>query len=214
MHARAFHHATGDTLRIPLEGATTGRLRFTAGAQHLDIVADASLTDLCHARFAGAPPLISAHQGSLTVRHPRLLAWPLRSRSAAMRLNASLPWEIDIRGGADHVTADLRHADLIALSVHGGASRVTLDLPPPRGVVEIAFAKGVHQLAILRPHATAARLRVRGGASQAQLDDQTFNAVGGPLRWQTPGYETASDSYSITIGGGASGLTVGSSASP
>jgi hypothetical protein len=66
----------------------------------------------------------------------------------------------------------------------------------------------VHQLTIVRPGDTAARVSVHRGASAAHLDDQAFAAVGGPLHRQTPDYVAATDRYDITVGRGAGGITL------
>jgi hypothetical protein len=161
-------------------------LRFTAGAQDLDLVADEAIEDLCHARFAGSPPLITTRAGMIRVRYPRVLPWPLRSKAAIMRLNPILPWDVEIHGGAQRLTADLRRTELTRLAVHGGASHVTLELPSPRGTVSMRFAKGVHQLTIVRPCDTAARVSVHRGTSDAHLDDQAFGVVGGPCTGRPP----------------------------
>jgi hypothetical protein len=207
-HSPEPKHPSGEVVRIPFDGAAAGRLRFTAGAQDLDLVADEAIDDLCHARFAGSPPLITTRAGTIRVRYPRVLPWPFRSRPTIMRLNPTLPWDVEIHGGAQRVTADLRRAELTRLAVHGGASHVTLDLPCPRGTVSLRFAKGVHHLAIVRPGDTAARVSVNRGASDAHLDDQAFGAVGGPLHWQTLDYAAATDRYDITVGRGAGGITL------
>jgi len=202
------NRTSADEVRLPLSGATVGRLRFTAGAQDVDLVADDAIDDLCHARFVGPPPLITVRAGTIRVHDPRVLAWPFRPRPVILRLNPTLPWDVEIHGGAHHVSADLRRTELIRLAVHADASHVTLGLPPPRGTVSLRFANGVHQLTIVRPGDTAARVSVHRGASDAHLDDQAFAAVGGPLHWQTPDYAAATDRYDITVGRGASGITL------
>jgi hypothetical protein len=60
----------------------------------------------------------------------------------------------------------------------------------------------------VRPGDIAARVSVHRGASDAHLDDQAFAAVAGPLHWQTPDYAAATDRYDITVGRGASGITL------
>jgi hypothetical protein len=51
-------------------------------------------------------------------------------------------------------------------------------------------------------------VRVGHGARDLTLDDQHFGAVGGSTRWQTPGYDQASDRYDVAVSGGADTLTV------
>ena len=180
------------------------------GAQNVELVADDTISDLCHAHLTGSPPLVAVRGGVIRIRYPRILTSPFRFRAAILRLNSTLPWDIDIRGGAQQVHADLRHTELTRLVVRGGAARVGLQMPPPRGAVSLSFSRGVHRLRIQRPRDTAFRVVVQGGATRAHLDDEVFRAVGGVLEWQTSGYVDAADRYDLTIGGGASGLTVAS----
>ena len=80
-------------------------------------------------------------------------------------------------------------------------------LPPPRGLVPIQVAGGVNDLTITRPPGTAARLRVRGGASNVVFDGRRFASRGRDARWaSTDGDEP--DQYEIDIAGGARTLTV------
>ena len=64
------NRTSADQVRLPLNGATVGRLRFTAGAQDVDLVADDAIDDLCHALFAGPPPLITVRAGTIRVHDP------------------------------------------------------------------------------------------------------------------------------------------------
>jgi hypothetical protein len=52
------------------------------------------------------------------------------------------------------------------------------------------------------------RLQVRGGASKLAFDEQSFGAIGGRTQLQSEGFREAADRYEITIGGGASHVTV------
>jgi hypothetical protein len=61
---------------------------------------------------------------------------------------------------------------------------------------------------IRRPAGVEARLSVKGGFSKLTFDEQSFDAVGGTVRLQSPGYDGAPDRYEIEISGGASEIAI------
>jgi hypothetical protein len=67
---------------------------------------------------------------------------------------------------------------------------------------------GASEIVVLRPPGVAARVRLKGWASQLTFDDQTFGAVGSDVRLQSPGYEDATGRYDVEVSGSASDLTL------
>jgi hypothetical protein len=51
-------------------------------------------------------------------------------------------------------------------------------------------------------------MAVTGGISALQLDDQTFDAIGGSARLETSGHAPGSPRYDIHVSGGASHIEV------
>ena len=49
---------------------------------------------------------------------------------------------------------------------------------------------------------------LKGGASRLNFDEQSFDAVGGKVRLQSPGFDGAADRYEIEVSGGASEVTI------
>jgi hypothetical protein len=93
--------------------------------------------------------------------------------------------------------------------VTGGVTTVTLLLPAPAGVVPLRLRGGVHKVSIRRPSGSAARVRIESGAAKLTLDTMHLGAVGGEVRWETPGLEAAPDRYELEVSGGANELTFG-----
>jgi DNA-binding MarR family transcriptional regulator len=212
----------GATFVAPLAGVTRGRLVFLSGAPDVRLRADPALADLCRAAFEGATPRVRVRDGVVTIHYGRFswLDWRARigdSRievSAHRRrdrgtidLNATIPWDLDVRGGASNVRGDLTGLDLASLVIAGGVSRVDLRLPAPRRVVPVRVGGGMSDLTLRRPAGTAARLRVRGGASQVTLDGQRVNGVGS-VELASPGAIPGAAAYEIDVEGGASRITV------
>jgi hypothetical protein len=121
-------------------------------------------------------------------------------------------WEIELRGGASHVEANLADVAVSGVAVTGGASDVRLVLGRAAGVVPVRFTGGVSAVTVVRPDGVAARLRLTGGASSLAFDRQRLGAVGGKLSLESPDYRTAEDRYEVEVTGGASHLEVSTGA--
>ena len=199
----------GRDFTAPLEGVESGRLVFSSWASRLILRADAAMDELYRASFEGPVPDVKVVRGTVTFRYPRRLRLFDRSKQGAeVVLNAAVPWRIELRGGASEVVAELGGLDLSGLEVSGGASSFRVDLPEPSGTVPVRIAGGASEIAVRRPAGTAARVRLKGWASQLTFDDQTFGAVGSDVRLQSPGYEDAAGRYDVEVSGSASDVTL------
>jgi hypothetical protein len=202
----------GDHFAAPLGSSRSGRLRFTNGAHWITIRADPHMQSLCSARFGERMPMIGVHNGMVTIRYSRvpICDW-LDCRSecpAEVALNARIPWEIEVRGSASQLVADLRGLRLGSLSVDGGASRLEVLLPVPSGTVATFILGGASNVAIHRPEGIAARLHVVGGATLLKFDDRGIGAAGGELDLRSRGYDGATARYDVAVTGGANNVTI------
>jgi hypothetical protein len=202
----------GDHAAAPLGSSTGGRLRFTNGAHRVVIRADSYLRGLYRGRFGDRIPTIWVQGGIVTIRYPRVsfCDW-LNHRSerpAEVALNAHIPWDVEIRGGASRLVADLRGLRLGSCSLDGGTSHLQVVLPAPSGTVAVVILGGASNVAIRRPTGVAARLRVDGGATRLKFDDRRIGATGGELDLPDRDYEGVADRYDITITGGANNVSV------
>jgi hypothetical protein len=177
--------------------------------EHRQVQRTHSGSEQLHRRLLGG-----VEQATVTVHYPRMAR--LRDLRALLgprpggevALNGSIPWYVRVHGGTAHTTFDLSRVALYAIELDGGVSQVAVVLPAPSGTVPVRVAGGVHELTVLRPAGVAVRVRVGHGAKDLTLDDQHFGAVGGSTRWQSPGYDQASDRYDVAVYGGADTLTV------
>ncbi|MDQ3638114.1 MAG: transposase, partial [Actinomycetota bacterium] len=97
----------GGELSAPLGRLKSGRLVFANGTLRLNLRA-AGMADLYRASFEGPAPKVEAEDGTVTVRYSwgfRALKW--RGHSGEVTLNAAVPWEVEMRGGASEIEADL-----------------------------------------------------------------------------------------------------------
>jgi DNA-binding MarR family transcriptional regulator len=208
----------GGSFAAPVAGTTTGRLVFLSGAPNVVLRGDPSLRELYRATFEGPVPRVRVRDGVVTVHYGRFNWFDWRARVGDMNveamvhwrkdrgeiaLNPAVPWDIELRGGASRLSADLRLVALHSFELAGGASRVELTLPRPAGVVSIRITGGMSIVNIHRPPGVAARLILKGGAGQIVLDAQRIKGPG-DLLLETPGAGSAAARYDVEIMGGAS----------
>jgi hypothetical protein len=130
-----------------------------------------------------------------------------RRRGAAVSLNPTIPWSVEIHGGMTKARADLTAVDLRSFALTGGADRIRLDLATPVGVVPVKLTGGANDLRVERPRDVAVRLRLKGGASRVELDEQRLGAAS-DVTLETPGASLESARFEIEVSGGANRLTV------
>ncbi len=202
----------GEIFSAPLGELESARLVVTSGVSRLTVRADDTMAKLYQARFEGPLPDVKVKDGVVAIRYPRRL-WVIPSlakekRIAEVMLSTAIPWRILIQGGASDVTAELAGLNLAELEINGGLSMISLELPAPSGVVPIRISGGASMISVRRPAGIAARVHLKGWASQFVFDNQTFNDVGNNVRLQSPGYVEGTPCYDIEISSSASMATI------
>ena len=201
-----------DHFAAQLGASRSGRLRFTNGAHRVVIRAGSHLRGLYRARFGERMPVVKVRGGVVSIRYTRVAScdWTGNhpERPAEVALNAGIPWDVEVRGSASRLLADLSGLRLGSLSVDGGASRLEVVLPDPSGAVTVAILGGASNVAIRRPEGVSARLRVEGGVTNLTFDDRRIGATGGELVLRSRGYEDAVDRYDIAVTGGANNMSI------
>ena len=198
----------------PLGTRKKGHLEITGGISNFDLTGDPATPDLFHGQFTGLIPYVRTRNKRVIIRYRQSVTeWLkhllLANRQAAkVSLNISIPWHIDIYGGAANLTADLRALQLSSLVITGGIAETVIFLPRPSNTIPIHIASGVNRLTFVRPEGVSARLQIGGGVNQLAFDDQSYGNVAGGLRLETPAYTDQIDRYDIRINGGVSNLTL------
>lgn len=199
----------GQIRSAPLGDLHSARLVVPTGLSRLTLRTDEKMTELYQASFEGTVPDVKAKDGVVTIRYPRhlwVLGW--EQRSAEITLNATIPWQIAIQGGASVIIADLSKLNLARLEVKGGLSSIRLELPIPSGVVPIRISGGASEITIRRPAGAAARVHLKGWSSTFVFDDQTFSNMGNDVRLQSSNYEAAAPYYDIEVASSVSMVTI------
>ena len=104
-------------MSAPLGDATDGRLEISGNAAHLRIRTDAGTALLYRASFERRAPRIRVRGGTVSVAYPGFLA--LGAGRGVIGLNATIPWMVEIRGGAANVDADLTGLPVAGFSLTG-----------------------------------------------------------------------------------------------
>jgi hypothetical protein len=184
----------------PIRGATKGRLRFPRGATSVTVRAGTAMRELFWASFTGITPRVNVVGNAVDITGSRSFSpvtW--RLQSAQILLNDSIPWEIEVQGGAWRLTCDLRGLRLSMVTLEGGAGKVELHLPHPPGTVPIHFAGGASDISVLRPVGVPVRVAVQGRIGKLQVDGRSIEATDEPF--QSPGFAREADRYDIELAG-------------
>ena len=201
-----------DHFAAQLGASRSGRLRFTNGTHRVVIRACSHLRGLYRASFGERMPIVVVRGGVVSIRCPRVAScdWTgyRPERPAEVALNAVIPWDVEVRGGASRLTADLSGLRIGSLKVDGGASRLEVVLPAPSGIVTVVVCGGASNVAISRPEGVAARLRVDGGVTNLRFDYRHIGAAGGELNLRSRNYDGAADRYDIAVTGGANNMSI------
>jgi hypothetical protein len=188
------------------------RLVIHRGAARTAISAASGLDRLADLSFTGRPPDVDLTSDTVRITYP-LLGFPsLRARGANIVLRAERSRAVEVDGGAGELAARLDATGIRSVHIDGGMARSTLVLPRAAEVVPVTITGGVSRVAMRLPRGTAFELDIRGGVKDLVLDEQVLGAVGGRVRLRSPGLFDRDRHYRITVGGGASGLSVTSGA--
>jgi hypothetical protein len=123
-------------------------------------------------------------------------------------LNSSVMWGLDLAGGTQRTTADLRGGKVAGIAVTAGSADLALALPRPEGTLPILLAGGASQCLISVPAGVPARVSAEGGAAQVTLDAQSQTGVAGGTVIASPGWPSATSRLDIDATAGISRLLV------
>lgn len=192
----------------PLGGLTDARLLVRAGLSELRLRSGAPAADLYRARFEGPTPQVRLRDGRVIVQY-RGATFDWRKRRAAIELNATIPWSLEIVGGVERVDADLRDVPLRRFQLTGGTQRIELGLGTPTDEVHVQVVGGASAIRIQRPRGVPVRLRVSGGSGQIDVDGQTLSQRGGEIALDSAGWTGRGRRYAIEIVGGSKRIEIG-----
>jgi len=202
---RAEDASEGD--RAPIGAIAAGHLR-ASGVAKLDL-RGARIKDLYRVAFQGKRPQITVEPSGLVTLQYKGVSWlGMSGVSAQVALTSAVPWAIEIRRGASHLSADLHELEVTGIDITGGASECELTLPRPHGTAALRITGGASRVSIKRPRGTVAQIAIRGGAANLVFDDQRIPAVGNAIQLASAGFDATPDRWMIEVTGGASSLSI------
>jgi len=123
-------------------------------------------------------------------------------------LNAAVTWSLDLAGGTQLTTVDMRGGKVAGIAVMAGSDTLDMKLPRPAGTLPLLLAGGVSQFLLSLPAGVPAQVTVGGGASFVSLDGQQLTGIAGGTVVTSPGWAAATSRYDIDATSGFSRLAV------
>jgi hypothetical protein len=185
-----------EVLTAPVDGIAAGRLVVRRGLSNATLVGDETMADLFSARCTGRAPRARCSGGTVELTSPLI---PFGGRThTEISLNGSIPWEIEIAGGASDVRVDFTRLLGRSIDVDGGVTHTVLDLSAPDGTLVIRLG-AVSDTTIRRPPGVPVRLQVRRGARRVSVDDRLIDDCAGPTTLTTPGHDRAVNRVDVSV---------------
>jgi DNA-binding MarR family transcriptional regulator len=193
----------------PVGGLERARLLFKSGTNELLLRGAEDLAeDLYRARFDGPVPQVRLRDGVVSMQYKGRFQWDWHERRADVLLNAGLPWDIEVEGGANKLQGKFSSLDLRSFEHRGGVDQIRLTLGRPTGDVPVRLIGGANSIRIERPAGAAVKLKLIGGAAGVEFDQQKVGATGGQTTLESSGASSATDRYLVELTGGASRITI------
>lgn len=141
------------------------------------------------------------------LKESQIRNWNLKNdkNEANIRLHPDPIWSIKLEMGAGTADLDLRKYKLSKLDIECGAAAVEAKLGHPVGHTQVNVESGAASVKIEVPHSAACRIEVSSALSSRDFKGFTKQSDGS---FTTPGYDEATDRYTIRLQGGASSFTV------
>jgi hypothetical protein len=128
--------------------------------------------------------------------------------TVTMELNQRVTWRINLIGGSESATVDLRSGTLSGIDFTGGVARIELWLPKPQGAVTVRMSGGARDFAVHAPKAVPVRVVLARGAASTTVDGAKRSGVVAGTRLVPNGWDAARDKYTIDAVAGLASLTV------
>lgn len=124
-------------------------------------------------------------------------------RHILVTLTTTIPWSVQVSGGAGDMRLDVRELQVSKIDISGGAHRIDAQLPSPRGTVAVDVSGGANDVTLRAPAGSQWRVSVSGGVSAVTINGSSSGGFG-DFQKESSGYGGATDRLNIDISGGAS----------
>jgi hypothetical protein len=185
--------APGTRVTAPLAGATSHRFEVGGGADLISLrSADLGdkLYDITTFDGSAVPQIVGGGARLELIR----TGAPGRV-GADIQLNSRVKWSLRLDGGTTEQTIDLGTGRLARLELTGGATRVLLRLPRPKGTVPIIVTGPASEFDVQA--GVPVRVRLGAGADDATIIDKTRHAVKAGTIVASAGWTGTTNRYDI-----------------
>lgn len=210
-----FGAAEGEEVAIPLEDASSARVRVKHGAGRLRVTGGASSGVLAEGTFSSGVDVRSQRKGGeLDVEvSPRGLPfvmgpwnWGREGIGWRFRLNGEIPLSLAFETGANEARLDLSDLQVTDLRLETGASSMNVTLPAGAGQTRVRIQAGAASVSLRVPPDVAARIRFKGALASVSVDQDRFPRTGGI--YLSPDYDTAENKVHIEVEAGIGSVRV------
>jgi hypothetical protein len=198
------------TVSAPVGAIRTAEFQLAAGVTALVVRATDLGDDLYRVatpESSGFVPRVEQDNAQVRLRLARLDDTDGGGR-VTVELNTRVRWRINLVGGSESVTVDVRAADLAGVDFVGGVARIELWLPEPQGEVAVRMSGGVRDFVVHAPGSVPFRVRLARGAGTVTVDEATRSRIARGTRITQRGWNEARDRYDIDAVAGLGLLTV------
>jgi hypothetical protein len=166
------------TVTAPLTDRTTGAFEVVTGTTRVTVRSEDLGADLYR---------ITSAEDSGTVPYPvvdgdrvRLHLTPDGDGAGGdveVILSTRVTWALRFTGGADEQVVDFARGKVSAVDFVGGARRIEVNLPDPKGTVAVRLSGATDEFVIKAPKTSPVRVHVDSGAKTVAAGERTFRDV-------------------------------------
>jgi hypothetical protein len=200
-----------ETFSVPLGAAKSAKVKFSHGAGQVEITGGAPAGQALVGSSATGMNRQSRLDGDrLEVKvdaGPSFIPFVGPAEGIwRFQLTQEIPLTLIVESGASSLNIDLQDVPATHIELKTGVSNSNLTMPA-RGVSLLDVEAGVASVNIHVPEGTPARIRVKEGISSLDVDTHRFPRLEAG-RYQSPGFETATDRAEINIEAGLGSISV------
>jgi hypothetical protein len=189
--------ATANRVTAPLGAVRTRSLEVVGAVTVLRVrSADLgeALFDIATTDPGVVPNLTDSKQGT---RLELVRTGDAGAAEVVIQLNAKVAWTLRLRNGSSEQDVDMRAGGVAGIEVAGGAARVGLQLPRPKGTVPLSVAGPVTELVVRTRAGTPVRLRLGGGADSVVVDGKARRKLKAGAKLTSAGWSAAGKRYDV-----------------
>ena len=197
----------------PIGTLKTASLEVDVGAANLTVQSSSSIgTDLyrAHIEYQGPTPSVTLDPSTGELRISQdggFLTFGNRRFVVDLQVNPTATWSFTVNSGAANDTFKLTSVNVGSIEINAAASQEDITLGLPNAKVPIRINGASVTVHVHRPKGTEASVQVSGAAVSLTADGESTRGIGSKS-WQTPGYDGATDAYSIEVDAAASNVVV------